>query len=195
MSADIAIKCDILEMMVAESEARTSALPTFGYEAPEAALNLMKVASKHVIGVTLARTDFNLLPSAEVAARAAYEASVRAAWMLAPPTHFEREARCATHLRGEVDYLEKEIREGKEVMGIDMTGTEQRRDAIGNFTTACQSSSKNAVTRQLDACLVGQRCCRILANLRVTRFIPCCVRPRTVVTTAPGYSEVTVLEH
>lgn len=134
MSADIVIKCDILEMMVAEFEARTSALPTFGYEAPEEALNLMKLAIRHVIGVvTLARADFNLLPSAEVAARAAYEASVRAAWMLAPPTHFEQEARWATHLRGEIDYLEKEIREGKEVMGIDMTGTEQRRDAIADF--------------------------------------------------------------
>lgn len=140
MSADIATKCDVLEMMVAEFEARTSDLPTFGYEAPEEALNLMKLASRHVIGVvTLARADFNLLPSAEVAARAAYEASVRAAWMLAPPTHFEQEARWATHLRGEVDYLEKEIRERKEVMGIDMTGTEQRRDAIGNF---CESVSK-----------------------------------------------------
>lgn len=134
MTEDMDIKCDILERMVAEFEARTKPLPTFAYEAPEEALNLMKLACRHVSGVVaLARANFDLLPSAEVAARAAYEASVKAAWLLAPGTHFEQEARWATQLQGEIDYLNKEIREGKEVMGIDMTNTEQRRDGLAEF--------------------------------------------------------------
>jgi hypothetical protein len=140
VSEDIAAKCDILERLVAEFKARISFLPTFAYEAPEEAQNLMRLACTHVTGVvTLARADFNLLPPAEVAARAAYEASVRAAWMLTPSTHFEQKARWATHLRGEVDYLEKEIREGKTVLGIDMTSAEQRRDGIADF---CEGVSK-----------------------------------------------------
>jgi hypothetical protein len=103
VSEDIAAKCDILERLVAEFKTRISFLPTFAYEAPEEALNLMRLVCTHVTGVvTLARADFNLLPSAEIAARAAYEASVRAAWMLTPSTHFEQEARWATHLRGRV---------------------------------------------------------------------------------------------
>ena len=41
--------------------------------------------------ITLARTDLVLLPPAQVAARAAFEASVRAAWLVHAADPFERE--------------------------------------------------------------------------------------------------------
>ena len=140
MTDDMAAKCELLERMVAEFEARIKPLPTFSYEAPEEALNLMKLASRHVTGVVaLARAGFHLLSPAEVAARAAFEASVRAAWMLSPDDVFAQEARWATHLLGEITYLDKEIEEGTKVMGIDMTLTVKRRDGLADF---CDSVSK-----------------------------------------------------
>ncbi|MHC1947309.1 hypothetical protein IF803_23295 [Bradyrhizobium sp. UFLA06-06] len=139
MNEEMAIKCELLDAMVAEFEALIGELPEFGYEAPEEALNLMKLAARHVTGVVaLARAGFHLLPPAEVAARAAYEASVRSAWMLRPDDLFEQEARWAAHLRGEVAYLEKEIKEGT-AMGLDMADIEERRAGIADF---CEGVSK-----------------------------------------------------
>ena len=100
MNKDMTIKCELLEQMVAEFEAVTSKHQMSKFESHDEALNLMMLASRHVSGVVaIARAGYLLLPVAEVAARAAYEASVRAAWMVSPEDPFDREARWATHLR------------------------------------------------------------------------------------------------
>ncbi|WP_316162855.1 hypothetical protein [Bradyrhizobium sp. SZCCHNRI20481] len=133
MSEEIAAKCRLLEEMVKEFEGRTRAFQMSRYEADDEALNLMQLACRNVTGViTLARTSLKLLPPAEVAARAAYEASVKAAWMLAPADPYDREARWTTHLSGEVDFLDKQIREGTD-LGIDMTRARERRDVLDQF--------------------------------------------------------------
>lgn len=131
---EISVKCTLLVKMVAEFEASISGYKSSQYEAHEEALNLMKLAARHVSGVVgIARAGYGLLPSAEVASRAAYEASVRAAWMLAPEDPLERECRYLAHLAGEVTYLEKEAREAK-AMGIDPTPSEERRDRLRDFS-------------------------------------------------------------
>lgn len=120
--------------MVAEFETRIKPRPTFGYEAPEEALNLMKLASRHVSGVVaITRAGYLLLSPAEVAARAAFEASVRAAWMLMPGDFFGQEARWLAHLLGEITYLDNQIEEGTKEMQIDMSPTVERRNSLASF--------------------------------------------------------------
>jgi hypothetical protein len=144
MNEEMAIKCELLKQMVAEFDRLTADFRMSAFEANDEALNLMKLATRHVSGVvSIARAGYLLLPAAEVAARAAYEASVRVAWMLSPEDPFDREARWATHLLGEITYLEKEIQEG-EVMGIDTSSTQQRRDGLLEF---CDAVSRLLVQR------------------------------------------------
>ena len=135
MTEEMALKCDLLEELVEELETKTGTLRRpFNFESYEEALNLMALACRQVLGVVaLARTGFHLLPPADVAARAAYEASVRAAWMLRPDDPMECEVRWLAHLLGEVNYLDKEIDEGTKEMGINMDEAESRRDGIARF--------------------------------------------------------------
>ncbi|MCC8953136.1 hypothetical protein H8B02_06535 [Bradyrhizobium sp. Pear77] len=132
MSA-ITTKCDSLEAMVAEFNACAERYPPSQYEAHEEALNLMKLAARHVAGIiATARSDLGLLPPAEVAARGAYEASVKAAWLMAPADPFERECRYIGHLRGEAKHLKKQARE-LSLIGIDPKHSEEKCRIVESF--------------------------------------------------------------
>jgi hypothetical protein len=86
------------------------------YESNSEASNLMDLTIRHVEGViVLAQTDLVLLPPALVASRAAFEGSVRAAWLVQPIDPFERETRWLAHFAGEEDFMRRQIKEhGKE---------------------------------------------------------------------------------
>ena len=80
-------------------------LPPLRYEAEREALNLFKIAIRHFEGVVaLARRDLILLPPALVAARACFEAAVKAAWLVNADDPFDREARWLVHLASEERY-------------------------------------------------------------------------------------------
>jgi hypothetical protein len=144
MNDEVEMKCELLDQMVTEFQVVTNKYQTSKFESHDEALNLMMLATRHVLGVVaIARAGYLLLPAAEVIARAAYEASVRAAWMVSPEDPFDREARWATHLLGEVIYLEKEILEGK-AMGIDMSSSEQRKGLLSDI---CDAISRELVER------------------------------------------------
>src|SRR5262245_45407378 len=83
--------------------ARSTLPDTFGaWEANVEALNLTYLVIRHVEAITeLAQKDLVLIPTATLAARAAFEASVRTRWLLLPDDSFDREARYLAHLAGE----------------------------------------------------------------------------------------------
>ena len=112
ITPELAAKCDRLEQIIAlYLKARTSLTPSYRqYEANSEAVNLFSLAIRYVEGViTLARTDLSMLPPAEAAARGAFESSVKAAWLVEPSDCFEREARWVAHLKGEEEYLTRQI--------------------------------------------------------------------------------------
>src|SRR4029077_3731485 len=122
ITEEIATKCDVLDLIIEEFLAAKNALDGSYrvYEAPFEALNLFNLTIRHVEGViALARRDLVMLPPAELAARAALESAVRAAWTMAPADLFERESRWLAHLKTEEDTLSRAIRLGTS-HGIDM---------------------------------------------------------------------------
>lgn len=129
---EIATKCDLLDQMIEQFIAVRNTLDGSykRYEAPVEALNLFNLTIRNVEGViALARTDLVLLPSAQLAARAAFESSVRAAWMVHPRDPFERETRWLAHLRTEEKHLRGLIREGT-ALGFDVTATQKQLHSI-----------------------------------------------------------------
>jgi hypothetical protein len=125
MTAEIRVKCDLIDQMIAEFiAARNTVEDThFKYEAPREALLLFNLTIRNVEGViTLARNDLALLPAAEILVRAAVEPSIKAAWMMTPSDPFEREARWLAHLKSEKSYLEREIKELKQ-LGAEATAS------------------------------------------------------------------------
>ena len=112
-TAEIATKCDVIDRAVSALLTACKDVPegTWRYEAHVEAYSLFVLATRHLEGATqLARTDLNLLPPAATAVRAAFEASVRAAWLVSPADLLDREGRFVAHLKGEVEYLEKQGR-------------------------------------------------------------------------------------
>jgi hypothetical protein len=91
---DVLLKCELLEKQIEEFLAAKHALSGSyrNYEAPVEALKLFNMTIRNVEAVTtLARKDLVLLPPTQLAARAAFESSVRAAWLMSPADPFERE--------------------------------------------------------------------------------------------------------
>ena len=113
ITEEIAAKCDLLDRMI---EAFLAALETvdttcYRYEAFFEALNLFILTIRNVEGViALARTDLVLLPAAGLAARGAFESSVRAAWMVNATDPFERETCWLAHLKTEEEHLSRQVR-------------------------------------------------------------------------------------
>jgi hypothetical protein len=78
------------------------------FEAETEVYTILKLLLRHLESVCqLARHDLVLLPSAAVIARAAFEAEVRARWMLKPIDPFEREIRWVLHLRSATKHFGK----------------------------------------------------------------------------------------
>ena len=96
----------------------------------------MKLATSQVLGlVTVARRGLDILPTALVASRAAFECSARAAWLLFPTDPYDREARWLVHMSNEVEYLTKQAGE-EQKMGIDPSATLNRRDELADFSNS-----------------------------------------------------------
>jgi len=139
MTQQIPVKCNLLDQAIRLfSVARNALDGSYGkYEANSEALNLLNLTIRHIEGViTLARTNLLLLSPAEVAARAAFEGSIRAAWLVQPGDPFDREPRWLAHLAGEEEYLRRQLRDlgllgadGSELQGRLTTLTAFRRDA------------------------------------------------------------------
>jgi hypothetical protein len=79
-----------------------------------------------------------LLPAAQVAARAAFEASARAAWLVDAADPFEREKRWLAHLEGEEDYLRRKIRE-LEAFDMDSSSSRKWLDSLEQFRRSVTS--------------------------------------------------------
>jgi hypothetical protein len=133
MTAEIRAKCDRLDEMIAEFIAVRNNLALGKYEAPVAALLLFNLTIRNVDGViTLARTDLVLLPPALIIARAAFEASVKAAWIMMPADPFERETHWLAHLKSEESYLEREIKEWN-ALGLDAQAQQHDLNSFKEF--------------------------------------------------------------
>jgi hypothetical protein len=132
---EIATKCDLLDEIIEQFIAARDTVDGSHeqYEAPLEALNLCNLTIRNVEGViALARTDLVLLPPAQLAARAAFESSVRAAWLVYPKDPFEREARWAAHLTTEEKYLRGLIREHS-ALKLDVTATQKQLHSLTDF--------------------------------------------------------------
>lgn len=112
-TSDTRAVADFADMLVARFlEARHSINPLGRVEADIEALNLIYLMIRHVEGVAcLSREDLALLPPALVASRAAFEAGVRALWLLQPLDPFDRDARYLAHLRTEESFRERRLRD------------------------------------------------------------------------------------
>lgn len=103
------------------------------YEADRAALSLFNVAIRSVEGVlALGRTDLVLFPAAMMAARGAFETSLKAAWLVDCDAHFDRERRWLQLLETEE---RMEARLAGHLQKVGQTGADQlkRRDELRSF--------------------------------------------------------------
>jgi len=80
-----------------------NALPPIGkWEADIEAVKLFNLAIRDIESIIeLAKADLVLLPGANVLARAVFEISLKAAWMVQPDDPFQREVRWLVHLKEE----------------------------------------------------------------------------------------------
>ncbi len=94
--------CDEMDSVVQIFIDQRKKLSPTPYEADAEALLLFNLVIRHVEGVVaLARSDEVLVAPALVAARAAFETSVKAAWLVDDADPFTREARWLIHLKEE----------------------------------------------------------------------------------------------
>jgi hypothetical protein len=100
---------DVIESFI---RTRNETLRFGKYEAAIEARLLFNLAIRHTEGViALARHDLILLPSAQMAARAGFEAAIKAAWLVDADDPFDREARWLAHLSSEERYLSRSANE------------------------------------------------------------------------------------
>jgi len=101
---------------------RRKSLPPLGrWEADIEANNLFNLAIRHIESIVeLARRDLVLLPSANVLARAVFETSVKAAWMVQPDDPFQRELRWLAHLQEEVRMHDRLVSRGVRFGSVDL---------------------------------------------------------------------------
>lgn len=96
--------CDLLNAAIGNFlKARSTVPPLSKWESEGEARNLFNLVIRDIEStLELAKTDLVLLPGANVLARAVFEISLKAAWMVAPDAPFQREARWLAHLQAEV---------------------------------------------------------------------------------------------
>jgi hypothetical protein len=113
--------------------------PSFRYEAHREALNLFKIAIRNLEGVIeLARHDLILLPPALAAARACFEAAVKAAWLVNADDPFDREARWLVHLASEERYLAR-MADRLQRLKWDAAGHRQQEKIIREFRLSVET--------------------------------------------------------
>jgi hypothetical protein len=98
---EVGLVCDELEKAIGSFLNARSTLPPLGrYESQVEALNLFYLALRDIEGVvTLARADLVSIPPAIASARAGFEASVKAIWMVDADDPYECEGRWLAHLK------------------------------------------------------------------------------------------------
>ncbi|HVI34581.1 hypothetical protein [Phenylobacterium sp.] len=94
---------DAIGRLIAAVHQTTASYKDFGrYEADKEAVTLLLIALRSVEGVIeLARHDLVLLPPAIMAARGAFETSLKAAWLVDCDDPYDRERRWLQHLASE----------------------------------------------------------------------------------------------
>jgi hypothetical protein len=101
--------CEALEdVVVTFLQARKRVTGIGEYESTTHAIALTNLAIRFIEGtIELARRDVALLPSGMVTARAAYEAGIRIAWLLAPDDLFASESRWVSLIGEELDHTRR----------------------------------------------------------------------------------------
>jgi|ERR1035441_3510049 hypothetical protein len=106
------------------------------FEAEIEVYTILKLLLRHLESVCqLARHDLVLLPSAIVIARSAFEAEVRARWMLKPIDPFEREVRWVLHLRSATEHFGK-LESNKYVQKQETEIFVKQKSSYDNFDIA-----------------------------------------------------------
>lgn len=135
---EIRAACDLIDDAISRFlSARGRTLDGYAelgrYEADRAALPLFNVAIRSVEGVlALARTDLVLFPAAMMAARGAFETSLKAAWLVDCDAHFDRERRWLQLLESE-ERMEARLAGHLEKAGQDGSDRLKRRDELRAF--------------------------------------------------------------
>lgn len=125
---------DLLDEVIRRFLTARMRAPVSGkYEADVEANLLLLLVIRHVEGVvTLARRDLVLLPPGWAAARAAFECSLTAAWLLQREEPFAREERWLAHLKnGERFY--RRVAKRLRTLGDDGNRAEEKAQAIQAF--------------------------------------------------------------
>ena len=109
ITREVEVACEELDRAIGLFlEARKTLPPLGRYESEIEAVNLFALAIRDIEGVVaLAREDLVLLPPAMAAARAAFEAAVKGAWIVDVDDPFEREVRWLAHLKAEERFYER----------------------------------------------------------------------------------------
>ncbi len=143
ITASIKSVCELLDRVVGDFIAtRRETLPSPKYEAEIEASNLFNLAIRNLEGVVaLARRDLILLPPALVAARACFEAAVKAAWLVNADDPFDREARWLVHLASEERYLNRisRIADRSQRLKWDVANLRTKEKSIRNFRLAVEA--------------------------------------------------------
>jgi Family of unknown function (DUF5677) len=113
ITKSVARVCVLLDDLIGNFiTTRNDTLHLGKYEAEIEAWILFNLAIRHIEGViALARHDLILLPPALMAARAGFEAAIKAAWLVDADDPFDREARWLVHLASEERYLARSANE------------------------------------------------------------------------------------
>jgi|GEM_PF-3347576 len=127
--------CEHLERVITRLIAARDELDVGRYEADVEACLLFNLVLRHVESVlVLARHDMVLLPAAFTAARAAFETSNKAAWLIDADDPFEREARWLAHLGEEERVYQRAMARAEEASAKSSFG--RYAADLGEFKTA-----------------------------------------------------------
>jgi len=145
----IARACDSIDELVRRFISACRALPSAlgKYESSVEAQNLFRLAIRNVEGVIqLAKSDLVLLPPAMAAARAAFEAAVKACWLVDPEDPYDREARYLVQLHSEERYLQR-LAKRFDAAGISSSNLHVREGQIREFRLAVTAALPAGVRR------------------------------------------------
>jgi hypothetical protein len=131
--------CGLLDDLIGDFIRTRSEILNLGkYEAEAEAWNLFNITVRNIEGViVLARHDLVLVPPALMAARAGFEAAIKAARLVDADDPFDREARWLVHLASEERYQSRSAKEWSEI-AQDATVLGQFRDVRLRLAEVCR---------------------------------------------------------
>jgi hypothetical protein len=144
---EVGLVCDELEKAIGSFLNARSTLPPLGrYESQVEALNLFYLALRDIEGVvTLARADLVSIPPAIASARAGFEASVKAIWMVDADDPYECEGRWLAHLKAE-ERFQNRIAARYDEIGKDAGSARKQAETIASFSQAVKKRLPPKIT-------------------------------------------------